>query len=862
MKIHHVLLLALLPSLTVAEEMRSLCECGKQHLMPPSNYNLPGRKYARDRLADIKHVSLDVVPNFKDRSLAATMQMSLSPIGLPLRKFELDAVGLEIAKVQAEPPLAEWQNTGEKLVLWFREDVAPETPVQLSVTYSVTPTDGIYFRTPEMGYPATDTQLWTQGEAELHRHWFPCYDFPNERFTSEIKCTVPDGMSVTSNGVLLGKQAAGGQTTWHWKQEQPHVNYLIALAAGYFHRLENRVGDLPLALLVPPSLERTAALAFIDTQDIMTFLQAEIGVPFPWAKYDQVYCHDFLAGGMENTSCSFMAASELFVPELETLENLRGLDAHEMTHQWFGDLVTCRDWSHLWLNEGFASFYPMLYERKREGEDAWQGELWRAANRVIESNDLRPIVWKDYGNPMQQFDSRAYPKGAWVLNMLRAQLGPELFRKGIAAYLTKHRNGIATSDDLQEVLEEVSGRSFDRFFDQWLHHGGVPHLAASHRWDAKTKLLTVTVRQSQKVENTVPLFHVPLPIRFVLPGKAAPILHQVEVTQEEENFTFSLPAAPVRVECDPDFTVLAKWSGDTTLGEKHAALDGPLHGRVRHIRALADNKSKEALDALRKVLVADASVFCRTEAAEALQKHQTEESMATLIPLLSAPEARVRQAVSRAVASSSLPVARAALAGRLEQEKNPQILATIIQSWSGQSADSQQVAKLIALVDSTSWQDMVAAAAIQALRSRDETSALPQILKKLAASRNTMTSRAYSVALDDAAFLARNQPEPKDLFMLLAADLQSPREGLRVAAAKALGTLGQPVGVQYLKPLTAGKKPFKDPVKEAAEASLTKIQSKEVGSPALEKVWAELQSLKEKNTSLEKELKKLKEAKP
>ena len=364
------LLFFALVSVAAAEGMHHCEHCAK-HLLPPVTQLVAGRKYARDRRVDIQHLRLEVTPDFAARTVAGKMVMDFTPIGLPLTKFELDAVDLRISEVSLEgAALADWQAGADKLVLQLAEPAAPGAALKLRVTWTVAPERGLYFRTPEMGYAPGDTQLWTQGEADLHRFWFPCYDYPNERFSSEVLCEVAQGMEVVSNGVLLSREPVGDRVRWHWRQDKPHVNYLVALAAGYFHKLEDRAGELPLALFVPPSLKDTAQAAFADTRAILGFYEREIGLAFPWDKYHQVYCLDFLAGGMENTSCTFNAAGLLFDRSSETLRTLHRLDAHETAHQWFGDLVTCRDWSHLWLNEGFASYYTVLYEGVKSGEEA------------------------------------------------------------------------------------------------------------------------------------------------------------------------------------------------------------------------------------------------------------------------------------------------------------------------------------------------------------------------------------------------------------------------------------------------------------------------------------------------------------
>ncbi|HYF35768.1 MAG TPA: hypothetical protein VD994_10790, partial [Prosthecobacter sp.] len=227
-----VLLLAFTGSL-FADSFHQCGHCAKQMLPSPTKL-VPGRKYARDRRVDIQHVKLDVTPNFKDRTVAGIMTMDFKPIALPLEKLELDAVDLRIDAVEVKgAELRDRQVTSEKLILSFAQPIPADAAVSVTVKFFAQPERGLYFRTPEMGYKPGDTQVWTQGEADLHRFWFPCYDYPNERFTSEVICHVPEGMETVSNGVLLGRKPKGDQVAWHWKQDKPHVNYLIALAAGY-----------------------------------------------------------------------------------------------------------------------------------------------------------------------------------------------------------------------------------------------------------------------------------------------------------------------------------------------------------------------------------------------------------------------------------------------------------------------------------------------------------------------------------------------------------------------------------------------------------------------------------------------------
>lgn len=855
-------LVAVLPARLPADALMECEHCSKQLL--PGVYKLvPGRKYARDRRIDIEHLRLEVTPDFAKRSVSGTMTMTFRPIAFPLAELELDAVDLDIAAVSAlGADVAEHRQTDDKLILTFASPIEPGKKAGVTVRFSAEPERGLYFRTPEMGYKEGDTQVWSQGQADLHRFWFPCYDYPNERFTSEVICHVPDGMEVVSNGVLVASdaQTPDGLRTWHWRQDKPHVNYLIALAAGYFHKLEDKTGDLPLAMLVPPSHEKQAAPAFADTRKIVEFYNREIGVPFPWDKYFQVYCLDFVAGGMENTSCTFEAASILFNPETEQLRTLHRLDAHETAHQWFGDLLTCRDWSHLWLNEGFASYYTVLYEGERSGEDAMKYSLWREAQRVLKETDDKPTVWRDYGDPMQQFDFRVYPKGAWVLHMLRSQLGPDLYRECIRTYLERHRNQVVGTDDLHDVIEELSGLSFDQFFDQWLYHGGTPKLKVDYAWEPGTKLAKITVKQTQKLSDRVRLFRLPLPVAFLVSEQRGPLRFTMDVHQAEETFYFPLPGQPDRVRIDPDYTLLAEIDFKPPGKLLDAQLQSDVIGRLLAIRQLGETKDLDSISKLAAHLPNDPFFAVRIEAAEALGKRSAApEARAALIAALQGgdPDARVREAIIKALAAQPHPDAQKALEAHAGTEKNPDLLAAVIQTWGARPADEAISARLRTFLDTPSFNETLAMAAIRAFRAQDDATAVPAILKKLRSAPLEFRTRDFGEALNALAFLDRESEDRESVRAYLVRHLNSPREELRAAAAKALGTLGDPKALAALGPLAGALSREDDPVQKAASASVTRLHSELAGPVELKNLWDEIRRLQKEAAEAKSEVEKL-----
>ncbi|MBI3882428.1 MAG: M1 family metallopeptidase, partial [Verrucomicrobia bacterium] len=408
------------------------------------------RKYAPDRRVEILHLKLEVIPDFQRSTVAGAMTLTFKPIAKPLDELRLNGMDLTVSEVTGSARVASHQVTDREVIITFAKPVPVGAETKVTVLYSAQPRKGLYFRTPREGYRESDAHLWSQGEADEARHWFPCYDYPNAKFTSEITCSVPEGMTVLSNGrkVSETKDAKTGLIAVRWAQEKPHVSYLMALCAGHFEKVEDKHGAVALEFYTPPSDLAEAGNSLRGTRDMMAFYERETGVAYPWAEYKQVVVHDFLMGGMENTTMTILTDRTLHRTNMEQFGTSEGLVAHELAHQWFGDLVTCKDWSHIWLNEGFATFYAHLYAEHAHGRDRkLYGLLADLRSVTSQTNDTRGIVWRKYGDPQEMFNYLAYPKGSWVLHMLRSQLGEDLYRRCITTYLERHRFGNVTTDD-------------------------------------------------------------------------------------------------------------------------------------------------------------------------------------------------------------------------------------------------------------------------------------------------------------------------------------------------------------------------------------------------------------------------------
>ena len=846
---------ALAAESTVAESLL----CRHSAALAAGAESLGDIKYAPARKVDIRHVALAVTPDFQKRTLRGEATLTFKPIAKPLDELRLDAVDLTVSAVTCSAKLAGHQVTDKEIVVTFATPVPPGRETKLTIRYSAQPVKGFYFRTPATGYPANDTHVWTQGEPDEARHWFPCYDFPNAKFTTEITCRVPEGMTVLSNGrqVSSTKDAASGLVAVRWLQDKPHGTHLITLAAGRFTKLEDKYRDVPLQFYTPPSDAAEAALTFADTKPAMEFFEREIGVPYPWAQYGQVVVRDFHWGGMENTTLTTLTDRTLHRADTETLSSSEGLVSHELAHQWFGNLVTCKDWSHLWLNEGFATYYANLFMGDRHGRDELLYGLYKDAQTVLGKTNSPPraIHFRRYGTPYEQFDYRAYPKGGWVLHMLRSQLGDELYRRCIKTYIERHAFGIVVTEDLNAIIEELSGRSFDRFFDQWVYHALQPELEVSYSWDEKTKLAKVSMRQKQTVNDNVMLFQFPLTLRFK--SKAGTVDHRVHVKEKEEDFYVPLRQAPEIVRVDPEFTLLAKISFKPPTAMLYAQLadKSDMIGRLLAAEQLADKKDSATVAKLKAALNSDAFHGVRAKASESLRKIHSDEALDALAASVKQPDARARNAVIGDIAGFFHPRALETLRVCLDTERNPVVLATAIKGLAPYHQPAVRDA-LLRFLNGDSYRNRLAEAAIAAMRAQDDPAFVAPLRETLAKREAAFMSFGFGHALDALAFLARNEKSRDGVRDFLAGFLNHKREHFQVTAIKALGTLEDPKAIALLETFASASKETSQ--QKEAEKAIAALRAVNKPADNLKDLRQDVLDVKKENQRLSKELAEVK----
>jgi aminopeptidase N len=585
------------------------------------------------------------------KSIDATVTHTIAPYNDGLESFALDAIDMDIRSVQAARHDVPFDYDGRRLTIHFPRPLKRGQEVQVAVSYRATPRLGMYFIAPDDGYPDKPLQVWTQCQDEDARYWLPCNDPPNQKQTTEMIATVPGGWYALSNGRLLEEKTnRNGTRTFHWFQEQPHSTYLITLAAGEFSRIEGSHGKLAVDCFVEPKDVDDGTRTFANTAEMIGVFEDVTAMPFPWAKYSQIVVRDFVFGGMENTSATTMTERILFDAKAARDFNSDDLISHELAHMWFGDLLTCRDWSHGWLNESFATYMELLWRERHRGVDEYREGVIDNTNLYLAERYRRPIVSNVFREPIDIFDRHLYEKGSIVLHMLRGVLGEDAFFRSLQRYCRDNQFKNVVTQDLVDAIEAETGRNLEWFFDQWVYRPGHPEFKVSWSWDDNAKLASVTVKQTQKTDDGTSLFRVPLAIDF-RKGRGRPSSFDVEVTEAEHTFVFPLPAKPDLCRFDPYNRVLKELEFEKSDGELRLQLrdDDAIHGRIAAAKALGKHGGPDAIAALETAVMQDRHWSVQSAAAAALGELRTTASRDALLRSLAVRNLKARRGVVAAL---------------------------------------------------------------------------------------------------------------------------------------------------------------------------------------------------------------------
>jgi aminopeptidase N len=517
----------------------------------------------RERTYDVQHYIIRTGFERLTKTVKGDTTIRLKPLASGFKTFTLDAVNLQVQSIVHEETgkALVFKSDANQLQITLEKAFAPADLISVRIKYRVVkPKAGVYFVPAKDKRPA---QIWTQGEAEENRYWFPSYDFPDDKATSEQFITTTEANETAiANGELVDvKQNSNNTKTFHYRMNIPHSTYLTSLIVSKYTRVEDKHEAVPLGFYVYPGTTGIAQLAFGKTAKMMALDEELLGVKFPFNKYDQTVVASFQFGGMENITATTMADTEIYAAGEKgaNLSATEVLVAHELAHSWFGDLVTCKNWANLWLNEGFATFFESVYLEREYGRDAYLNDLRKNAEQYFgEAEYLKHPLLNLRAQPnILLFDATTYKKGGYVVHMLRETVGDEMFWKSLNLYLNRHKFGNVESADLQKAFEETTGKDLDWFFDQWVRKAGYPKLKIQPQYDVMNKKLLLNVLQTQEANSNIPaVFRFKSEIEVVTPEGTK--TEKIEMTERNQTFTFDAPVKPTSINFDPREQVLTK----------------------------------------------------------------------------------------------------------------------------------------------------------------------------------------------------------------------------------------------------------------------------------------------------------------
>ena len=599
----------------------------------------------RARVFDLLHQRIAIAFNLAERSVTGEVATRLVVTAAPTDTVRLDASNLTIdAALDASgAPLRYTADTAGVTVRLARRAARGDT-VQFTLRYHGRPERGMYF------VPRRPT-MWTQGEAIENPSWVPTYNAPNDKTTWEILVTADTAMRVLSNGRLVSvtPTADRRQQVWHWSQEKPASTYLYSIVAAPFTVLHDTWRGIPVEYWVARDTVNAAWRTFGETPAMLETYSRVLGVNFPWAKYDQAVIPDFTYGGMENVSATTQTDLALHDAGSEPERSGRSLNAHELAHQWFGDLTTTAAWAHAWVNEGLTTYMESVQEEQSRGREAaqwnWIGQQRQAMQADL--NQERPLVFGERAgtDPIQIFFSgHVYPKGAQLAHQLRRLVGDSLFWSGMRRFLTDNAYRPVETADYAVAMEKATGRDLDWFFDQWAYGIGYPKVRVARAWKAGTRTLRLTVDETQRIDATHPFFRFPATVRVVT--RDAVVRREILVTAPHQTFDLALPAEPLSFRFDEGGWLLGTVTTDQSVAELAALARHDLDFTARWwaLAQLARVTDTAARDARRLIALNDESPHLRAEAVRQLAQDASAESETVVRSALADPSSEVRSA--------------------------------------------------------------------------------------------------------------------------------------------------------------------------------------------------------------------------
>jgi aminopeptidase N len=740
-------------------------------------FALPGAtaQYGPDKTVDVVHIDLHLVPDLDTHTMRGTCTTTVEAIDDGLASLALDIVDLRIDAVRdASGAALAFTATSAHLTVTFAQPLAARARTTFAVDYRVEDAvRGLYFTEPDAAEPQKPRQAWTQSQDQDARAWFPCLDYPHGKQTTSTTIVVKKGEFALGNGALTERRDDGATTIFRYEQNVPHSTYLVTMVVGRFAEIEQRPAPVPTFYYVPFGREADGERAFGKTPQMIEAFAEITGQPYPYARYSQIAVADFIFGGMENTSATTQMDRILFDERASLDFTGDWLVSHELAHQWFGDLLTCRDWSHAWLNEGFATYFEALWlERDRGWDEYLYDIIGDQRHYVSEDGDRyrRPIVCNRFRDPIELFDGHLYQKGGAVLHMLRGHLGWERMQRSLKRYVADNAQRNVETIDLVRAVENATGRNIRGFVAQYVERGGHPELEVGYRYDKDRGVAIVTVTQKQTIDAEHPAYDFDLVVGLVADASDeraganvgdGPMTGEtratLRITRAVESFAIPVAAEPTLVRVDPGGYVIGTMSYTFDADMLAAILrrDASIAGRSRAATALGKKPGRVAREALADALAHDAFWGVAADVAGVLGGTYAPASRATLLANVGHAHPKVRRAIASALGNfRDAEVASALLA--LRDDPSYYVVGAALLAL-GKTRDPRAFDALVAALDLASYGDVIAASAARGLGELAEARALDVLAAATRDDRREPIRRAALAALARAGTLLEHE---------------------------------------------------------------------------------------------------------
>lgn len=758
----------------------------------------------REQTIDIVHYKAELNLDMAASRLSGEATVRFHPRGA-LDAFSLDAFNLNVTQVQLlqgdSRSALDFFSHSRSLAILLDRAYTPQETLSVTVRYDCQPVDGMYFQ-PDPERPG-EMFVHTYGEGGLHANWLPIYNDVNDKFSTEMIVTVPAGYAAISNGALLEQRSAvNGALTYHWSQALPHANYLISIYAGHFEKgeLPPAFGKIPLNYWVPEGHLAEGAFAFRNTTRMVEFFSRQFNHEYPWEKYDQVAVPDYAIGAMEHTGVTGhrwsvlrdATAPDNFGPPLfrqyHDFWTADGTISHELAHHWFGNNLTCRNLSYIWLNESFASYLQMLWDEEDLGRETLLLDRQVALDQYLDyvhlEHLIRPLEYHRFDMPDDIYnEAHTYLKGAIVLHMLRGIMGDEPFFRAMGYYLKKHQFANVESGDLLDAIAEASGQNLDWFFNDWVYGGGHPVFEVSYTYLPDRRQIDLQVKQVQAQVEGQDLFK--LPVTVTVATADGEKQHHIWLEEQNEAFFLPCPGEPLLVSFDGGGDLVAEVRFEKTADElAYQALNDSLPGQIQALRQLAAMFPVEAatMETFNAILNGKYFWGLQAEALVQLGNVRTPAAAQALLRALKSGDARLRKAAAMALPALGAETAAKPLREAIEKDPHTDVVATAIVALA-QCAPDKAGTIIPKQLGRKAWYDEITIACLVALGDLGDAEHLPLIKPYIQPPHNQDVRQAALTAWKQCA------PDDPELHRALQACAERSPYRVRQFAIAALGEL-------------------------------------------------------------------------